>query len=98
MKARYDSSKAAEGLLTAFWLLEDRFEEWAQKGLVLKSMTVRPPKSEGLDWSMVIRADVEGTAVVTFLDADRPERLFPKMVGSIQAGTLKWKEDEYGNR
>lgn len=96
MRKGYDSSKAAEGLLTAFWTLEDDWATWAEKGLTLKSITIRPPKGEGMDWTMVIRADVEGEPVVAFLDAYRPERLVPKLVGNIHAGTLKWKEDQYG--
>lgn len=95
--ARYDESKAAKNLQTAFWTLEDRWSEWAERGLELRSLTVRPPREEGLDWSMVIRANVEGKAAVGFLDADRPERLFTKLVGSIHAGTIKWLEDKYAD-
>lgn len=95
MKARYDENKAAAVLQTAFWTLEDRYWEWGERGLGLKSLTVRPPKEPGLDWTMVVRADVDGEAVIAFLDAERPERLFSKLVGSIAAGSLKWREDQY---
>jgi hypothetical protein len=94
---KYDEGKAAKDLQTAFWTLEDRWDEWAERGLELRSVTLRPPKGPGLDWSLVIRAVVEGHRVVCFLDAERPERLFTKLVGSVQAGTLKWLEDKYGD-
>ena len=95
--ARRTADASGEQIQKAFWELDARWDEWAERGLEIRSLTVRPPKHEGLDWTLVIRASVEGQKCVAFLDADHPERLFIKLVGNIQAGTLKWREDQYAD-
>lgn len=82
----------------AFMELGLRWEQWAERGVLVLSLTLRSPKEDGGDWLVVIRAQQDGVPVVSFTSGNTPTAALESSLNRLSNGTAKWRDDEYSQR
>jgi len=65
---------------------------------VLKDVRLKAPLHEGDDWLAIVRAFVDGVAVVGFVSGDTVIGCLMSTAEKIMNNSVKWKDDEYAQR
>lgn len=76
--------------------LADAVERWAERGVDLRSFTVRPPKEDGGEWLVVARIRKEGEPMVGFTSGGDPAGALQTALNRMYNGSMDWRRDEYG--
>jgi hypothetical protein len=61
----------------------------------LGSLTIRPPKEEGGEFLVIIRASLEGRAFVGFTSGYDIGAALRLAIARVENGSMSWKEDQY---
>ncbi len=70
-------------------------EDRCELGLELTGFKLRPPRSRGDDWMLVMTGNLMGEAKVMYLSGTKPELLVIKALGHLERGDGDWKVDKY---
>lgn len=76
-----------------------RFETLADNladgGAVIRELRVQCPGHKRNDYLVVVKADTSEGAVIGFCGGDTLHEALRNLVGRLQSGTFRWKDDEY---
>lgn len=80
----------------ALFMLTQTVRLWAERGIVLRGLTVRWPVEEGDDFLLTARFETESGPVVAFHSADELGALVRGYANKMRLEKLKLREDRYG--
>lgn len=76
---------------------ERSMERYGADGTDIMGMTVRTPTYERPEYLVILKASREGERFVAFASADTFAEAIRTAAAQLENGTVKWKEDRYGN-
>lgn len=94
-RARDAERKEQEGVYFGVLALGLFHEERCESGMELTGLKLRPPRSRGDDWMVVVTANRMGVAQVLYESGTKPELLLLKVFKLLDTGEGNWKDDKF---
>lgn len=79
-------------------MFEAQVGRWFEAGYDLLSLTVRLPQSEGGEYLVILRANVEGVGMVGFSSGATLASALETLVNRMSNGSLNFQEDRYAKK